>query len=139
MSIYVTMSSDKALEYFPNNKAYKFTSHLNSPLFLDGLWRVALVEAEISCSLSKEESIYLYSNLCGESIVDGEQKPLLRRLTAINQGNWSSIFEAPHYVPVRIHEIYDMDVYITTSQDELASFLNNTSTVTLHFKSFPFF
>lgn len=139
MSIYVTMSSDKALEYFPNNKAYKFTSHLNSPLFLDGLWKVALVEADISCSLSKEESIYLYSNLCGESIIDGEQKPLLRRLTAINHGNWSSIFEAPYYVPVRIHEIYDMDVYITTSQDELASFLNNTSTVTLHFKSFPFF
>lgn len=80
------MSSDKALQYFPNNKAYTFTSHLKAPLILSGLWRMALVEADISTSLAKTEPIYLYSNVCGESIVDGEQKPLLRRLTATDMG-----------------------------------------------------
>ena len=133
------MSSDKAVEYFPNNKAYKFTSHLNTPLILNGIWRVALVEADITSNFSKTDPIYLSSNICGESIVDGEQKPLLRRLTAVDMGNWTTVLDTPHYVPVRINEIYDIEIYITDSQNHIASFLDNTSTVTLHFKSFPFF
>jgi len=139
MGIYVTISSNKSLEYFPHNTAYKFSSHLNSPLFLNGHWRVALVETDISSNISKAESIYLYSNVCGESIVDGEQKPLLRRLSAISMGNWSNIFEVPHYVPVKVNDIYNIDIYITDGQNHLASFIDIPSTVTLHFKSFPFF
>lgn len=40
----------------------------------------------------------LYSSICGESIVNGEQKPLLRRITAAGIGNWSTILDSPHYV-----------------------------------------
>ncbi|CAC5384276.1 unnamed protein product [Mytilus coruscus] len=80
------MSSDKGKEYYPNNKAYKFNSHLNAPLILNGVWRVALVEADITSTISKVDPIYLYSNICGESIIDGEQKPLLRRITAADLG-----------------------------------------------------
>lgn len=138
MSVYITMSSDKALEYFPDNKAYKFTSHLSAPLILNGLWRIALVETDISSNISKTEPIYLYSNICGESIVDGDRKPLLRRITATDIGNWSTILDTPHYLPVRIKEVYTIDIYIYDKQNQLASFLNNTSTVTLHLKSFPF-
>jgi hypothetical protein len=47
------MSSDKSLEFFPQNKSYKFKSHLSAPLLLEGTWRIALVEADISCTLSK--------------------------------------------------------------------------------------
>lgn len=43
MSIYLTMSSDKSMEYFSQNEPYKFKTHLNAPLLLEGVWRVALV------------------------------------------------------------------------------------------------
>lgn len=132
------MSSDKALKYFPSNTAYRFSTHLNIPLVLHGEWKVALVEADITSSIPKSEAIYLYSNTCGESIVDGEQKPLLRRLTASGPGIWSSLFEVPHYVPVKITELFDIDIYITDNKNDLASFINQTSTITLHFKAFPF-
>jgi hypothetical protein len=33
----------------------------------------------------------------------------------------------------------EIDINITTNQDDLASFIDQPSTVTLHFKSFPFF
>ena len=96
MSVYVTMSSDKALKYFPQNKSYTF-----KPLLLEGVWRVALVDVDIISSTSKTDAIYLYSSICGESIVEGEKRPLLRRLPANARGNWSTVIEAPHYVSVK--------------------------------------
>ena len=133
------MSSDKSLDYCPQNKPYKFKTHLSAPLLLEGVWRVALVEADISCTTSRTDAIYLYSNICGESIVEGDKKPLLRRLPADSVGNWLTIVEAAHYVPVNNTNIYEIDINITTSKDILASFLDQPSTITLHFKSFPFF
>jgi hypothetical protein len=139
MSIYVTMSSDRALHYFPQNKSYNFKTHLNASHLLGGVWKVALVDVDIVSSTSKTEAIYLYSSICGEYIVEGEKKPLLRRLPATIRGNWSTNIEAPLYVPVTNNNIYAIGINITTNQDDLASFIDQPSTVTLHFKSFPFF
>lgn len=133
------MSSDKSLEYFPHNKSYKFKSHLSVPLLLEGTWRIALVEAGIACTLSKTDAIYLYSDICGESIVNREQRPLLRRLPATSVGNWLTVVEIPFYVHVKNNNMYDIDIYITTSRGDLASFLDQPSTITLHLKTFPFF
>ena len=129
MSIYVTMSSDQCLDYFNLNTPSKFKSHLRNPLILNGLWKVALVEADTTTNYSREASLYLHFSVCEESIVYGLEKLLLRRLT---------IFDSPHYHPVKTNIAYDIEIYMTTEKDQLASFLNNTSTVTLHFKSFPF-
>ena len=76
------MSSDRALTYFPQNKSYNCETHLNAPLLLGGVWKVALVDVDIVSSTSKTEAIYLYSSICWEYIVEGEKKPLLRRLPA---------------------------------------------------------
>jgi hypothetical protein len=54
-------------------------------------------------------------------------------------GNWSTNIEAPFNVPVKYINIYEIDINITKNQDDLASFIDQPSTVTLHFKSFPFF
>ena len=139
MSSCVTMSSDRALHYFSQNNPYNFKAHLNAPLLLEGVWKVALVDVDIVSSTSKTEAIYLYSSICGEYIVEGEKKPLLRRLPATIRGNWSTNIEVPLYVPVTNNNIYEIDINITTNQDDLASFIDQPSTVTLHFKSFPFF
>lgn len=50
MSIFAIISSDSSLQYFPQNKAYRFKYHLNTPLNLEGGWKVALIEANISSS-----------------------------------------------------------------------------------------
>lgn len=127
------------MEYFPNNKPFHFKSRFNSPLNLEGKWKVALIEADIRSSHSKEESIYLYSSICNDSIVEGEKQPLLRRLSSVLPGDWNSIFDSPHYILINSQELYDIDIYITDRDGNLASFLNQPSTITLHFKSFPFF
>ena len=138
MSLYVILSSDKSLNYFPQNTPYKFRSQLSTPLNLNGMWKVALMEANISSSISSMEALYVHSNICDDSIVNGYKKPLLRRLMMTDPGNWSTLLEAPHYMSVKVTEIYDIDIYITNDQDHLSSFLDQPSTVTLHFKAFPF-
>jgi hypothetical protein len=47
------MSSDRALHYFPQNNPYNFKTHLNAPLLLEGVWKVALVDVDIVSSTSK--------------------------------------------------------------------------------------
>ena len=50
-----------------------------------------------------------------------------------------TVAEITFYVPIKSNNIYEIDLYITTDQDVLASFLDQPSTITLHLKSFPFF
>jgi hypothetical protein len=117
----------------------KFKSHLNAPITLDGNWRMALIKADITSTLSKENAIYIYSCICQDSIVEGEKKPMLRRLMSNAPGDWTSIVESPHYIPINANELYNIDIYITDREDKDGAFLDRPSTLTLHFKSFPFF
>ena len=117
MSIYVTMSSDQCLDYFNLNTPYIFKSHLRNPLILNGLCKVALVEADITTNYSIEASLYLHSSVCEESIVYGLEKLLLRRLTSTSMGNWVTIFDSPHYHPVKTNIAYDIEIYMTTEKD----------------------
>lgn len=80
----------------------------------------------------------MYTQTFVESIVDGDQEPLLRKLQVNSSNNWDVIFEAGHYIPLKINNIADIDIYITTKEGVLASFLDQPSSVTLHFKAFPF-
>lgn len=140
MSIYAIVSSDSSLQLYPENKAYHFKCHLNTHLHLEGVWRVALLEANVSAKKQMKtlKPLCVYSNICGESIVDGDQEPLLRKLQANSPNNWDVIFEAGHYMPLKINNIADIDIYITTREGVLASFLDQPSSVTLHFKAFLF-
>lgn len=140
MSIYAIVSSSSSLQYFPQNKAYHFQCHLNTTLNLEGIWKVALLEASVSTSksLKTRKSICVYSNICGESIVNGDREPILRKLQANSLSNWDIIFETGQYMPVKTNNITDIDIYITTEEGLLASFLDQTSSFTLHFKAFPF-
>ena len=106
---------------------------------LEGTWRVVLVEAVIVCTTSKTDAMYLYSDIHGDSIVEGEHRPLLRRLPSTSFGNWMTVAEITFYAPIKCNNIDEIDICITTDQDVLASFLDQPSTITLHLKSFPFF
>ena len=138
MSMFVIFSSDKSKDYFPNNSPARFRSHSSAPLVLKGLWKVALMEVSVSTSFPKTDALFIYSSICHESIVNGYSMPLLRRLMFTEPGNWSTILDSPHYIPVKVSEIRDIDIFVTDEQGDTASFLNQTSTITLHFRAFPF-
>lgn len=141
MSIYAIVSIDSSLQYFPQNKAYHFKCHLNTSLNLEGLWKGALLETNISTSKSLKifKPLYVYFNICGESMVDGDKRPILRKLPGDSHGTWDdTVFEMGHYMPVKINNIDNIDIYIMTTEGVLASFLDQPTIMTLHYKAFPF-
>ena len=134
------INSDQCQSLFPSNKAYHFRTHLKAPLSLQGTWKVALTEIYITeSSPLPYKKLYLYSNICGNSIVDGEYHSLLRRLINDHVGYWAEIYELPNYVPVKRSEITDIEFYIKDEAGNYASLLTNPVSITLHFRSFPFY
>lgn len=140
MSHYVVIHSDGCANYFPDNKPYHFRSHFQSPLNLHGTWKVALVDITLTSfgGTKTRKNLYLHSDICEESFLDGEKEALLRPIRALKVAYWSQSFDTPYYIPVKKTDVRDIELFIKTGKGEYASFLTDRVTVTLHFKQYPF-
>jgi len=98
---------------------------------------VALVDMFISESNVKYRYIlYLHCDGC---ILDGENENLLRMVKSTRAGNCTQSFNTPQYVPVNKSEIRELEIYIKDAKGNFSTFLKKPVTVTLHFKSYPFY
>lgn len=142
MEHYLYAKSDDSLEYFADNKPYQFRVHLNTPLILKGFWKVSLVDfyAESSArGKNPDKFLLVYSDICKESLLSGNLRPILRRFPFTNKNQWNYSFDSDVYVPVKKHHIYEIEFYIKTSSDELATQLTEPVVLTLHFRHYPFY
>jgi hypothetical protein len=141
--IYIYIKSDESNAYFIDNTTYKFKVQLKLPLYMSGKWKVALVQfyaTEKKEPLGKaDEGLYIYTDLCKESIVYGEERPLLRRLEKNSKAKWDYTFTNPFYVPVTKQELREIEIYIKRENDEDATDLMKPVYLTLHLKQYPFF
>ena len=142
MDRYLYLRSDESDIYFEDNTTTRFRVQLKFPLFLPGLWKVGLVEfhaTEKGKSTRKaDEGLYIYTDLCRESIVNGEERPLLRRLEKTSKGKWDYNIDSPFYLPVAKSELRQVEVYIKGERDEDSAHLVKPLHLTLHLKSYPF-
>ena len=138
---YIYVQSDDSDSYFSDNSVYKFKVHLNAPLTLQGLWKVALVEfsAKEKTKSKAGEALYVYTDLCKESIVHGEEETLLRRLEKSKKSLWNYVIQTPFYLPVRKKELREFEIFIRTVDGEYATYLDKPLNLTLHLKPYPFF
>ena len=122
MNRYLFVQSDESNAYFNDNTPARFRVQLKLPLYLPGVWKVALVEfhATDKSRLTKnaEEVFYIYADICKESIVFGEERPLLRRLERSSNGKWNYLLDSPFYLPVSKSEVRDVEVYIKGEHDK---------------------
>ena len=139
MSFYMTVNSDMSIVYFPNNKPYQFKTHLQSSINLNGNWKVSLVDISMSDSSKKSYNLYIHSDICGESILDGDKENILRMVKAYRSGRWTQECINHQYISINKSEIRDIEFSIRNKKGELASFLQNPVTITLHFRSYPFY
>ena len=104
------------------------------------MWKVALIDVTIAEPQSKVRyNLYIHCNICGGNILNGETENLLRMVQSQKGGNWVQTLHNPQYVLVNTTEIRDLEIYIKDGKDKLATFLKKPVTVTLHFKSYPFY
>ena len=145
MDRYLYVKSNQSDSYFMGNEIYKFKVRLQSPISFSGFWKVGLVEFHVfkQRGFGKRKSdfaIYIFTNICKDSIVNGVEKPLLRRLEINTRDGWSYQFQSPFYVPLRKQaELVVFEIIIKTEDDSFASFIDSPLHFTLHFKQYPFF
>jgi hypothetical protein len=144
MDKFVYVKSDQSDDYFLENRVWKFKVHLDVPMAFDGFWKLALVEfnARLDKKVRKSpagEFLFVYTNLCKESIVHGTEQPILRKMKKNASDGWDIIFDTPIYVPLKRKEVQEFEVYIKSEDGTLASFLESPVNLTLHFKRYPFY
>ncbi len=86
-----------------------------------------------------DEGLYVYTDLCKESIVYGEERPLLKRVGKNGESKWDYSFDTPFYFPVKKQEVREFEIYIKRELDKDATELIKPVYLTLHFKQYPFF
>ena len=135
----VYIRSDESNAYFPENKPWHFKVHLKSPLVLNQKSTVALLEIEASASKPRtlyktNTTLFVYSDICRESVLNGEKKTILRRISMSKMNKWQHIFSLPIYLSVAEHEIYEFEMYIRDLNGNYATFLQDPVLITLHFQ-----
>lgn len=140
MDKYLYVRSNESNVFFVDNTASRFRVQLKFPLSLPGVWKVALVEfhATETEKSKADQGLYIYTDLCTGSIVDGEERPLLRRLEKSNKSKWDYLLETPYYHTVTKSEIREFEIHIKGEQEAKVSHLAKPVHLTLHFKSYPF-
>lgn len=134
MSFYMIINSNKNLDIYPYNKPHKFRTYLQTPVTLKSKWKVALVDIK----LTADNDMYVYSNICGDTIVDGDKRSLLRRICCSSNSEYYQ-FDQLTYIPLTKSELRDIEILITDEQGQQASFLRSSVSLTLHFRSYPYF
>jgi hypothetical protein len=104
-----------------------FKVHLNTLLTFNGVWKVGLLEfeaAKVKTTKGKgDEALYVFTNICKESVLQGMEQPLLRRLQSNAKSGWSYVIEWVIYLPLKVRDRTEFEVYIKTSDGGVPSFL----------------
>jgi len=83
---------------------------------------------------SFHEAIYVYSNIVEDQVIGNIMAPLLRIVDI--QGKYGDIicktYDAPHYVPVLLKDIVQIEINLKTDMNELFSFQFGKVIVKLH-------
>lgn len=153
MEKFIFAKSTDSLIYFPNNRHYDFKIHLDKTLNLTGYWKVGITEffttstpksTVIDKSTSKpivtfnRKPVYVYTDICSFSSVHGQEQPLLRIIQSDVSYGWNDKFDSVYYLPVRVHELSDVHIYLRDDSGLPASFINSDVWVTLHLHRYPF-
>ena len=81
--------------------------------------------------------LFVYANLCDNTVLGGHDVPLLRRVW-LKDNKQNIIYHVPYDVPLRMGQFQDVHIYINDSQGKQASFIRDKVSVTLHLKKRPF-
>jgi hypothetical protein len=142
MDKYLFVQSNESNVFFIDNTTSRFRVQLKFPLSPPGVWKGALVEfhatATSKSDIKADDGLYIYTDLCTGSIVDGEERPLLRRLEKSTKSKWDYILETPYYHRVTKSEIREFEIHIKGEQEAKVSHLAKPVHLTLHLKPYPF-
>ena len=127
--LYFFLNSTDSSFYHKENKPYDFTVELNERYNLKGLWEIALCDINLNTALT--ESVYVFSDVCGQSYVLNSSEPVIR-LIYPSPSTTSHSFTNRYYLPIKQKAFTRIRIYIRDSDMTYASRLTNDIQLTLH-------
>lgn len=127
---YIHLCSNDSMDSFPLNKPHDFTLNLPERIQFKGdEWSCAVVELILPSELN--ETAYLCTNVCQESIIGQRRVPVLRRITSAHT-------EPSHVirVPLKTNELSVLRLYLEHHDGSKVSLSSGTSYATLHFSKY---
>ena len=147
MEHYLYVSSEDSLDFYPDNTPHHFKIHLRNPLQWRGFWKTGLIEFHAASTghvTSKtiktvdSEMLYVFCKVGKESMVHGQQLPVLRKMHYNMLEDVNYVYESPIYVPVKKEEVYDLEFVIKMKNGCDPVSVENVSEPTSAFQSFSF-
>lgn len=129
MDFYMIISNRDSRSYYPNNKPNDFRIHAPN-INLKGRWYVGL--CELTTEVDRDCEIRVLSDICTDTFIEDQQRPLLRRLS-LAQGKNNVAFQRVMYIPILTNDFQSIRVFV-----EGTGALATDLTVLLHFKKYPF-
>ena len=133
---YLFLSSEDSLDYFPENRAGRFSIKLPGTLKLEGRWKCALTELVYVPQFigEKPQEIYVCCDLVQESYGSDSMLPMLRKVsvpTAIGSKT-ALTFPQNYYFSVSRTEIQYINVFAKDQKLNDPSFVQEPLSCTLH-------
>lgn len=121
---FICRSTD-SVNLFPSNAPYNFKVQLPQSVHLKGAWGISLREISMTSwsGNSIPDEIYIYCNLCDDSVVGSKEEPLLKRVYLGDKAKVNRIIWNSPYTPVRLGEVYQIHIFIKDIHGNEASFL----------------
>jgi len=102
--MYFFLSPEDSRDSFPNNNEWDFTTILPKQTYLPGKWLCALTEIYYSESIT--EDLYVFCDLCEDSVVKSTSLPVLKIVCA------SGLIFSPYFMKVTRSELTQVRIYI---------------------------
>ncbi|KAJ8321126.1 hypothetical protein KUTeg_001321 [Tegillarca granosa] len=128
----MVLSSKDSAHIYPDNKCFDFRVYLPKQLTLSGNSTISLLEFTYQGTKTSKPELFIYCNLCDDTIVGERELPLLRRIYLKSSDNY--IYDQPYEVPLKSVVFQDIQISIKDSNHALASFLQGEVTLTLQLK-----
>lgn len=137
MEKYIFVRSSESREFYPENRPYDFKIHLDNTLDLHGYWKIGIAEfftlsstqkTVIDKSTSKHvttfyhKSLFVYSDVCDFSSVNGHQEPLLRVIQSDPSYGWNDKSFPVYYIPLKVTKLSNLHLYLRDDTGSLATF-----------------
>ena len=123
--VYLYTCSNDSIIFHPDNNPNKFIIELPEIINFNYGWLIAITDIYIQDEIF--HPLYIYCDLCTQSIHKGELKSLLKVIYP-DCVNFSNL----HYVKIKNSSIKRIEVYIKGGESELEDILTKPVYMTLH-------
>lgn len=129
------LSHNDSISIYEGNHPEDFIVDFNDHIELNSASTVELIEFKCKLSQKSYANVYIFSDICENSILNATSQPILRAIKLSGAKNISTSFSNPIQLKTAIGVMKSCRIYITNKDTSRLSFRLLEAEVTLRFKN----